>query len=202
MTATVNLVATADAIEHHFSATLKGQPFSGIMSADFPINPGGCETKLGAWLAANIYTTRFDDDASICRILLPSTEMGLTFKAFGESLAKKTEFQSLEDVDNAFQRMQSWIDEKRKVLKVYGAAGNSYRTIVYPWPVFGSRAANHLLTTEGYFDFCAAQMRATGGVILSAGLSRAPLPASLARTMASKAGGGDALIERYLKHGQ
>jgi len=80
---------------------------------------------------------------------------------------------------------------------MYGTESFRYRVIDYRWTVFGSSAADAAYTPEQYFDLCARQIRKTGGVILTAGLSGARLPDSLAETMASDAGGGLALMKRY-----
>ena len=200
MNKTVSLVATHEAIERYFPSVTFEHPLSKVVSANFPITPENCKTKLGTWLASRILTTRFDDDASICNVILPATELGLRLKKFGETLSRETQIKSIEHIEQVFQQMEIWIEEQRKVLNVYGPYANPYRVINFQWPVFGSWAASSAATPEAYFDLCAQEIRATGGVILNAGLMREQLPESLARTMATRAGGGNLLLERYRKH--
>ena len=192
---TVNLVATLPTIQRYFSGVVDSK--SGVMSADFPISPQSCRTALGRWLAETILTTRFDDDASQCRILLPATEQGLHFRELAERLLSEQEIRSLEEAERRFAALEAWIKRQRQLAKVYGRTTCEYRTFLYQWPVFGSVAVGDADTPEAYFDFCAGRIRSTGGVVLRAGLSAAILPESVLRTMAPKSGGGDALLRRY-----
>ena len=196
---TVNLVATEATIQRFFHGSPKANPASkpGIMSADFPVVPETCKTALGRWLADVIVTTRFDDDASNCSILLPATEQGLHFREFGEHLQRKREIRSIEEAERALREVEAWVQKQRNLAKVYGETTCRYRVIQFSWPVFGSAAAHGADTPEGYFDLCAGQIRSTGGVILKAGLGSDQPPESIVRTMASKSGGGDALLKRY-----
>lgn len=196
---TVNLVATSEQIESYFPGARKPFPAAkpGIMSADFPIRPEKCSTELGRWLARVIATTRFDDDASACKILLPATEQGLRFRELGENLLREKEIRSVEDAECQLARLEAWITEQRKLLGAYGQHACAYRVIQFQWPVFGSERVKDAGSAEAYFDACAGLIRATEGVILHAGISATPLPDGLLRTMARKSGGGDALMARY-----
>lgn len=192
---TVSLVATLPTIQRYFPGGVDSK--TGVMSAPFPIHPESCRTALGRWLAETILTTRFDDDASLCCILLPVTEQGLHFRELGAQLMREQEIRSVEEAERRFADIEAWIKKQRNVAKVYGEATCRYRTFQYQWPVFGSVAGGGAETPEAYFDFCAGEIRSTGGVILRAGLSNASVPESLLRTMAPKSGGGDALLRRY-----
>lgn len=196
---TVNLVATEAMIQHYFpdARTSRACAKPGIMSADFPIAPENCRTELGRWLATVISTTRFDDDASHCYIVHPSTEQGLHLRDLGERLQRRQVIRNIEEAEHIFKEIEIWVEKQRRLAEVYGSHLYQYRTYLYQWPVFGSLAAGESSTTEAFFDRCGALIRATGGVILRAGLSNARLPASLARTMAPKSGGGESLLQRY-----
>lgn len=194
-TKTVDLVATSETVQRYFPDAANR---TGVLSAPFPIVPETCRTQLGRWLAEHIHTTRFDDDASRCSILLPHTHFGLSVRDLGERISRDYRAaDSLDDADRAFDALERWVSEQRKILKAYGPTQLQYCIEQYRWPVFGSAAAEGANTPEAYFDLCASAIRATGGVILRAGLSNAEPPASLVRTMAAKHGGGDTLLRRY-----
>lgn len=199
MQRTVNLVATPEFIRQFHPEARDPRPNAkpGIMSAPFPIVPETCRTALGRWLAENIITTRFDDDASSCAVLLPATEMGLHVRECGERLMRAQALPNAAEAEELFQRLEAWIAQQRKVIAGCGRLAFQYRVIQFQWPVCGSAAADGAKTPEDYFDVCARLIRTTGGVIVRAGLEGAALPEGLARTMASKAGGGDALLRRY-----
>lgn len=200
MKRTVDLVATRDTILKYFPDT--SEPRSGtnpgIMSAAFPITPELCETELGRWLSNRIFTTRFDDDASSCKLLLPVTEFGLNLRVLGTHLMRKQEL-STEEAEPLFREIEAWISKQRKTLELYGRTQSAYRTIKFEWPVFGSAKARGAVSPEAYFDECAKQIRMTGGIVLQAGSGHEPPPDSLLRTMAKDSGGGLALLERYNK---
>jgi hypothetical protein len=105
---TVNLVSTPEKIrEYHPDARdPRGSYAPGIMSADFPIDPTGCSTKLGAWLASHVSTTRFDDDASRCQILLPVTEEGLEVRELGQQLSAHKEVRSQTEMESVFSKLE------------------------------------------------------------------------------------------------
>ncbi len=194
-TKTVDLVATSETVQRYFPEAANR---TGILSAPFPIDASACRTALGRWLAETIHSTRFDDDASRCAILLPHTHFGLSVRDLGERISREYKAaDSLDDADRAFDALDRWISEQRKILKAYGPTQLQYCIEQYRWPVFGSTAAEGADTPEAYFDRCASAIRATGGVILRAGLSNAEPPASLVRTMAAKNGGGDTLLRLY-----
>jgi len=196
---TVQLVATQAMIQRYFPDARNPAPGAkpGIMSAEFPIHRESCRTALGRWLGGVILSTRFDDDASKCTILLPATEQGLQFSELGERLMRKKEIVSTAEAERLFAEIEAWIGKQRSIAKVYGESTCDYRTYQFPWPVFGSAASGDAKTPEDYFDACAGQIRATGGVILQAGISGSEPPASIQRTMAPKNGGGDVLLKRY-----
>jgi hypothetical protein len=168
------------------------------MSAAFPIDPAACRTALGRWLAETIKTTRFDDDASRCVIVTPYTEEGLQAKDFLSKLLARSStvaLRSSEDMQRLHRELQEWMEERGRYLAAYGDDLFRYRVMDFAWPVFGSRAAGGAGSPEDYFDACAKAIRETNGVIRWAGLSRATLPESLARTMANN--GGLALLKAF-----
>lgn len=197
--ASTNLVATHEKLRAFFPDAREPlwDKAPGIMSADFPITPELCTTALGRWLAATIYTTRFDDDASRCTIILPSTEQGLRLRDTGQRLIAQQGVRSRAAADRVLADLERWIAAERANLDAYGTSLFQFRAMQFQWPVFGSAAAASAHTPEQYFDFCAGQIRATGGVILGASLFDTPLPDDLARTMAPKSGGGDSLLRQY-----
>jgi hypothetical protein len=196
---TVSLIATIDFIKKYFPDRYR-EPSpgckAGIMSAPFPIDPSACTTALGRWLAEHICTTRSDDDGSWCSILLPATEMGLTFRELGEQLLQRQQADFAE-TERVLTMIENWTKRQRQIIAGYGAAPFSYRVIHFLWPVFGSLRVRDATTPEGYFDACARQIRSLGGVVLAAGLSRKGPPNSLVDTMARRSGGGIALLRRY-----
>lgn len=199
ITRTVTLVANQDAIErYHPGAALRNDPGlnPGIVSAAFPVDPTKCKSALGRWLAEHILTTRFDDDASLVKIVIPATEEGLHIKELAKKLAQQQRVESAAEAEAVYAGLEKWINERRKLLMVYGSALFEYRVIAFNWPVFGSRAAGGALTPEAYFDECAKMMRTTGGVILKTGFGEVP-PDSLLNSMASDVGGGLALLAKH-----
>lgn len=196
MSRTVNLVATVAAIRQYFPAACAPRLNyrQDVMSADFAINLERCQTTLGRWLAGCIYTTRGDDDASLCKILLPATEEGLHLRALREWLAQYDEL-SANDAQEVFHELERRIEYRRRVIAGYGAGAFTYRTVQFEWPVFGETATVSATTPETYFDECARGIRRLGGIILEAGLSRVAPPQSLTRTMAG--GHGLELLARH-----
>lgn len=194
----VTLVATEAMIQqYHPSARrphVSAKP--GIMSAEFPVDPAACQTKLGAWLAGTIHTTRFDDDLSQCRIVLPATEFGLHVRDLAERLRACQQVHTLDQTELVFQLLADWTEQQRKSLKVYERHAFTYRTTHFEWPVFGSARAGGAATPEAYFDECAGQIRKTGGVIIDAGMRDVP-PSSLIESMAN--GRGSQLLRAYEK---
>lgn len=198
---TVELVATEAAIKAHFPGARSPNPGAkpGIMSADFPVNPAGCKTALGRWLAETVLTTRFDDDAHLVRIGLPQTEEGLHVLEFFRGVIgdpRSGSISSLAELDVFHGKVEQWLKSRRAVNAMYGNEVFRYRAIYFEWPVYGSRAVEAAATPEEYFDACAQQIRQTGGVILWAGLSKKRLPQSIARTMSGNRG-----LELLEKHG-
>lgn len=192
---TVNLVATLEAIGRYHHSPVA--PHSSVMSADFPIVPETCKTELGLWLAQRILTTRFEDDAATCTIVLPYTEQGLQIRSFADGLVRHREIRTVDAANKIFKEIEDWVAKQRQFLAAYGPHTTAYRTTNFKWPVFGAAAAQGANTPEDYFDLCAGMIRATGGAILHAGLQREPVPESLLRTMAAHAGGGVSLVKRY-----
>lgn len=196
MPKTVNLVATSETIKRYFP---DAQSKSGVMSASFPISPGNCRTALSRWLAENVLSTRFDDDASACSIVHPATEQGLHVRDLGKRLMECSQVRSADEAERIFADIEAWVSRQRHLIQVYGKHPFQLRVTRFQWPVFGAAAAEGAQTPEAFFDVCAGQIRATGGAIVSVGMSGVRPPQSLLRTMASKAGGGDVLVERYLR---
>lgn len=159
---TVSLVATTDRISELFlfPGAREQHPLSkqGIMSAPFPVDPTGCKSKFGAWLAERTITTRRDDDLSILRITLASTQEDLHVREFAKSMANRP-IKSAAAAEALHQRMLDWIEERRKVIAAYGDHCFQQKTVHFDWPVFGSAAAGHLATPEEYFDLCAKLIR-------------------------------------------
>lgn len=201
---TVNLVATPPVVDLYFTQAEQGNHAgkNSIISANFPINPAECATVLGRWLAEHIFTTRFDDDASRCRLLLPITAQGEAIRQFADNLSRNREVRSVEATERILKGIEDWMVRQRKIIHAYGETVCDYSVIQFQWPVFGSAAAGKLKsnTPEAYFDACGGMIRGSGGVILGAGLGGAIPPDSLTRTMATKAGGGDNLLRRYKEH--
>lgn len=194
----VTLVATEAMIQQYHSGARSPHTSAkpGIMSAEFPVDPAACKTKLGAWLASTIRTTRFDDDLSLCRIVLPATEFGLHVRDLAARLHGFHQVGTAEQAEMVFQLLSEWTEQQRKTLKVYEQHAFMYRTMQFEWPVFGSARAAGATTPEAYFDECAGQIRKTGGVILNAGLRVVP-PESLVASMAN--GRGGELLQAYEK---
>lgn len=197
----VTLVATLEAIKMHFpeeyrEPRLHSKP--GIMSAEFSVALDECQTKLGLWLAQNISSTRHDDDGSSCSIVIPATEQGLQLQELGTKLINQSELRTREEFEQTLEHLESWIGRQRARARMAGESYLAYRVIDFDWPVFGSARSNYASTPAAYFDECGKQIRQTGGVIISAGLSRSAPPSSLLQTMGpATPPGGQTLFARY-----
>lgn len=177
-----------------YSSQRVSQP--GVVSYDYDIVPEKCTTELGRWLAEHISTTCRKDDASICLVLLPATELGMHFKKRIEQLTRCVELRTKVDAEGVLIRLENWVAEQRQQIRLSSALCFRYRIVEYDWPVYGSAAAEGAESPEAYFDVVGRQIQKTGGVILCAGLSQDRLPCSIAETMAQDAGGGLALLRR------
>jgi hypothetical protein len=171
-----------------------------LRSAEFPVNLDKIETKLGRWLAENVFTTRREDDAS--RVSLLFADTGAATAVRGLTADVPAAIRDAAALESELQTIEHRIAQMRRVREVYPGWGFDFRIETFAWPVFGSQRAAAAKTTEQYFDLCAKMIRASGAVILSAGILSAELPSSLARTMCLQGGGGDDLIERHRKVGQ
>jgi hypothetical protein len=161
---TCNLVATTETIEKHFPGATQRlrHPELGIASADFQVDTSRCKSKFGAWLARNIATTRFDDDASWLSVELNRTEADLYFAElarFVEGLSASP-ICSEAQLTQAFARIESKLDYLKRLFAMCGNSLFEFRTIRYEWPVLGSRAAEHIDDPAAYFDMCARRIRA------------------------------------------
>ena len=187
MNETVELTATRKAVRRYFP---ERQVTSTVLRAKFPIDPKNCASELGQWLATHVRTTRFDDDASECWVILPYTEAGLFFKEWGDALLRRTSARTQAEVEKTLNDLSGVIEHLRRVMKCFPIQTLlCQRKFSYCWPVFGHLATAGM-TPEAYFDYCAQDILSTGGVIEYAGLFRTPLPENLARTMAQGAGLG------------
>lgn len=192
MTNTVELVATKEVVlRYHPNRSIA----SSVLSAPFPIEPGKCETALGEWLATHVETTRFDDDASVCQIVLPHSQASLCLSAMADGLPSHTRSGKPIELESAAAHLACQAEELLSLLKTFPARTLlSPRSMMYRWPVFGRQRAVGM-TPERYFDYCATAIQRSGGVIEYAGLWRTPLPEGLAQTMAQ--GHGAKLIDRH-----
>ncbi len=156
---TVNLVATKPMIQRYFPGHRAPNPNTvpGIMNADFPLVPQNCTTKLGAWLATHVSTTRFDDDLSNLRLVLPTRiiEMAVRQKMMqvgGRRIRDRSALEKLKaDLDQ-------WFEQQIRICEVYGPHPFGFITTQFQWPVFGS-AASKGDNPEEYFDHCAGVIR-------------------------------------------
>ncbi|MBU2734274.1 hypothetical protein HAQ00_00710 [Acidithiobacillus caldus ATCC 51756] len=179
----VELVANKSAIEQyfdqwHFSASAWHK--EGILSADFPVDPGKCSSKLGQWLAENVATTRRDDDGSRVRLLMPVTEAGARLSHTARHHALSITDQN--DLQRRIATIRYELDMLERTVAMYGSSLFDYRVESFEWPVFGSRDGgwhDGVQTVEEFFDFCARRIRKMGSVVLYAGLDRAAPPDTL-----------------------
>lgn len=104
------------------------------------------------------------------------------------------------DVDRAglvslLEDLERWAAQLRETSWTQDHEVFRLRSMLYKWPVFGSQAVAEAETPEAYFDACSRLIHQTGGVIAWSGLSRTPLPESLASAMAN--GHGLELLGRF-----
>jgi len=184
----VTLVANEKAIRNYFPLSDKV-----IASADFPIDPKHCTTKLGCWLAEKIQTTKFDDDASICQICLPQTTMDFRIASICQSM-QQGNIHNLEQLNQRIDLFQRRISEAYEFVKAFGKCEFAYCVQEFKWPIFSGDIHN---SPEDYFDKCAKQIRETNGIIISCGFDNEMPPESITRTM--NGGNGLMLLENYLK---
>jgi hypothetical protein len=191
MTNTVELVATKEVVlRYHPNRAVA----SSVLSAPFPIAPGKCETALGEWLATHIVTTRLDDDASACRIVLPHSQASLYLSTMADGLRTPTRSGTGRELERAAAHLADQAEDLRSLLHAFPARTlMSPQAMMYRWPVYGGRGAVSI-TPEEYFDHCATDIQSSGGVIEYAGLRRMPLPEELVQSMAG--GRGAELIGR------
>ena len=179
---TVNLVATMPMIQRYFPDHRAPNPNSipGIMSADFPIVSQNCTTKLGAWLATHISTTRFDDDLSKLKLVLPTRviEMAVRQKMNEVAALRIRDRSVLEQLKADLDR---WFEHQISICEVYGPHPFGFVTTQFQWPVFGA-AASKGDTPEGYFDPCAGVIRSMRPTHISSWSGLTP-PQSLMESM-------------------
>ena len=197
---TVNLVATPEMIRRYFPDARDPRPgfTPGIMSADFPIDPAGCNTKLGAWLAERIFTTRRDDDVSLVRMVMPVTDAGAMLTNLGKAIAGMPHqgtrirfpgYQLTEqsDLNRAIESIRKHLTDIELQVKSYGQLEFNLRTEHYQWPVFGSKVGGIINdgvdTPERFFDYCAREILQLDGVIIEAGFDNVRPDDDLLRTM-------------------
>jgi hypothetical protein len=191
MTNTVELVATKEVVlRYHPNRAVA----SSVLSAPFPIEPGKCETALGEWLATHIVTTRFDDDASACQIVLPHSQASLYLRTMANDLRNHTPAATPKEQERAAAALAEQAKDLLSLLRAYPArALLRLQSVIYRWPVFGRRGTASM-TPEQYFDHCAIDIQSSGGVVEYAGLWRKPLPQELVQSTAG--GRGAELIGR------
>jgi hypothetical protein len=160
------------------------------------VDPSQIQTALGRWLAETVETTDRTDEASIVRILLPATEIGMSVREMGERLIRRTEILSARELEGLLQEVEVWATKLRAESRVYGRSLYGRRIYEYRWPVYRPDQQ----TPESYWDEAAGEIRGTGGAILYAGLSERRPPTSLVRTMAG--GRGAQLIESWSRLGE
>lgn len=179
----VNLVSTPEQIYRSFPEC--GKSFSGIVSADYPVNVSKIQSKLGQFLARHISTTRFDDDAHMVLLITNRTEWDLHMS----ELARRIEnFRGLSPYE-CIGLIEEHLSRLAGTIKMYGKEQfSALRSYYYQWPVYGSANAGNVVTVEQFFDHCANQIRRADAVVAWAGLDKTPLPESIARTMAGNHG--------------
>ena len=157
----VTLVATEAALAAAFPGARRPHPLAkpGIMSAPFPVDPAACQTKFGAWLAANTLTTRFDDDMSQLTITTDRTEEELHVRELATGL-QSARIRTAGDAAALHAKLVAWSERRMQFIAAYGETCFKLRTIAFAWPVFGSAAGGGTnISAEGYFDHCARLIR-------------------------------------------
>lgn len=188
----VNLVSTPEQIRRSFPEC--GKSFSGIVSADYPVNISKIQSKLGKFLASHITTTRFDDDAHRVLLVTNRTEWDLHML----ELAQRIERMGGVPPHECIARIEEELSRLLGTLKMYGEEQFTIlRSYYYQWPVYGSANAGNAITPEQFFDHCANQIRRQDAVVAWAGLGQTPLPESIAQTMAGNK--GSIIIEKWRK---
>jgi len=132
---------------------------NGPVSADFPIDPSRCQTKVGRWLAETVCTTRFDDDFHRLRLTSSTTEEEMKTRAAFERFMRFS-ITNLADFERLQAELHEWLLERKGVVHVHGNRCFSVCSFDFSWPVFGSTAVKSVQVPEEYFDMCA-------GLILS-----------------------------------
>ncbi|HAT31032.1 MAG TPA: hypothetical protein DCW29_09340 [Janthinobacterium sp.] len=195
---TVSLVATPERLKADFPKlyrALSPNATPGPQSGMYEVDPLACATALGRWLAGSVGSTHADAAESLCNILLPQTEEGVHVRELAERLMLRQAIANEEQAEALYADIEAWIAARRGAAKIVGSYAFRHRVIRFQWPVFGAAAAEGAASPAAYFEVCAKQIRATGGVIIDIG--GLPLPANLAKSMALNAGGGDQLLARY-----
>jgi hypothetical protein len=153
-----DLVATEAVARKHTpdAAPPSGLPRLGSIQISF--DPSQCRTAFGRWLAENIRTTRRDDDLSVVLLESPRTRAEQALADFTKSVAIRAA--SEQEFVVRLEEIESWVADQRKVLKVYGSRHFDRNWITYEWPVLGSHQAEGIEDPNGFFDLCAARIRA------------------------------------------
>ena len=171
-----------------------------IIFKDFEVDSSKCVSKLGAWLAEHVLTTRRDDDASLVSIVLPVTNAGALITNLGKAISKESysgggrNYPSFpgylltdkSDLERAIKNIRAELDFIEQQSRLFENAEFTVKTSFYQWPVFGSAAAGWsegVNTPEKFFDYCAKDMFASGYVVRWAGLLRNVLPDSISSKM-------------------
>ena len=131
MNQTVELTATRKAVRRYFP---ERQVTSAVLRAKFPIDPKNCASELGQWPATHVCTTRFDDDASECRVDLPP--MNRTTVKFVQSINMEN--------DGLMRRIGFGLDG----FQVQGGEGVGLARLFLIWPWHAIDAKPHIGPTR------------------------------------------------------
>lgn len=160
MVITRNMVATEALLQKtHGSTVVRAGAVPGIQSADFKFDVSECKSGFGRWLAEHVWTTRRDDDLSTLFVTLRQTEMDISLAGVMEAM-RKISVRNADDLERVSKLFTNWHQEQRGYAGAYAGEVFRPRSVVFEWPVLGSRAAEHIESPAAYFDLCAARIRA------------------------------------------
>lgn len=189
----VSLVITPDRALQDFPAKISKRRHSALLEASYSVSigPGGIDpstNKFAAWLASEIATTNFSDDASRLTLVRSFTN--------GQAYIKEMLERTCQVAHGSFEKsldfLEASLERQRQIVSTYGADSLN-RLVVerFDWPVYGVSFDS----PEQYFTYCAGCIRRMGAVPVAAGLSGSRPEPSLLRTFAN--GAGLDLVDRY-----
>jgi hypothetical protein len=186
----VELHATIEMTKKYHPQTWNYLPVAGLdrRRANFPVDPAACKDPLGKWLAEHITSNIAGDPRSICEVAQLGVALEMPRQLYMMIEENRWARANATQIDDFFDSVMDWVRRSKLKAKNSQTGTLGPYSIFFEWPDFGSESTDYADTVESYFDQCAHQIHATGGVVLVAGSKGEYPPESLLKDMADGAG--------------